>query len=251
MYLNVNILNSKLNPTENIMNYSHLDQTMTKVSGLNRYSLWYWQLKKIAVSFLIPFTIACSTPKTTIMKPKETLSLEYETFDFEKYKDLFDRYNAINYKYQKEDGTVVYIVSAGKMSGNGDIFINEIPPLPYFISFYKEFYPNGNLKEKGQHGMQSCPIGKWLECDEEGNCKIVDYDENRRFTYEDVLRFMAKQKHIDLKTGEGREQMSTIYNYEQQVWSVGTSRGYLIGRDYILDGNTGKILKDEIAPFVP
>jgi hypothetical protein len=204
----------------------------------------------LILGLIISYTVMAQ--KKYSFTPEDTMDLNFETFDFDKYKDKLKQYNAISYKFEKEDSTVVQVSSVGTMSGSGLIYINIFYPKPYFYYDHKCYYSDGKLKEKGRSGLQAIQVGKWLECDEEGNCRIVDYEKIRgRFSYEDVLKFMAKQGHINLKTGEGREQLLANYNYEQQVWNVGTSRGYLVGRDYILDGNSGKVLKGTIIPFTP
>ena len=113
----------------------------------------------------------------------------------------------------------------------------------------KKFNKYGKLIEKGIY-FGVCRIEKWLECDENGeNCKIVDYEETRgRFSYNDVLKFLAKKKFLikNPKQMEDQIPFNVKYSYEQEEWTITAryknSLGYYT---YILDGNTGKILNEE------
>lgn len=94
-----------------------------------------------------------------------------------------------------------------------------------------------------------CRIGKWIECDENGeNCQIIDYDKNRgKFGYNDILKFLDRKKFINLKTGDRRDDLRMTYRYEQQTWFISMSdeKMSVFWTDYILDGNTGKILEEK------
>ena len=172
---------------------------------------------------------------------------EYESFDISPYKDMINPIRKeLDYYYTKEDGTEVYVYWREGREAD----IREIPPKPYFHSVIITFYPDDSLQSKGAViGSGRCRIGKWLECDEEGNCKIKDYEAHRgRFGYREVLRFLEKKKYINLRTGEGRETVSMRYSYENHYWRADAGKhkdiSYII---YTLDGNTGKVLDEELV----
>lgn len=189
---------------------------------------------------MISYTVMAQ--KKYSFTPKDTMEMKYETFDINQYKSKMNEWGNLSYTFTKEDGTVVHISA----SNQREIDVIETPPAPYFYINYKIFYPSGKLKEKGQTAMKGCPIGEWLECDEEGNCKIVNYEKNRgKFTYEDVLKFMDKKKHIDLKTGRGRDRLTIGFNYEDQRWGVTATENGILYYNYTIDSNTGKVLNEK------
>lgn len=170
----------------------------------------------------------------------------YETFDIKPYKDKIDTLrNLMSYNYTKEDGTEISIFWKDGFGAQ----IDEIPPKPSFYRIIKRFNADGSLIEKGAYigSIFSGRIEKWLECDENGDFKVVDYEKNRgRFGYMQVLKFLEKKKQINLKTGKGRERITINYSYENTCWEIMTRvAGTYIRIKYTLDGNTGKILNEE------
>jgi hypothetical protein len=84
---------------------------------------------------------------------------------------------------------------------------NEFPPSPEFYKIVKNFYPNGMLKSRGKITGSHLSIGVWQYYDEEGNLtKEVDEDKKfGRIKLDQLLKFIEKEGHINLETGEGRE----------------------------------------------
>lgn len=185
--------------------------------------------------------------KKDYLNPKDIMDLtEYESFNIEPYKDKIDPFrNLISYDYTLKDGTAICVYWEEGFGAQ----IDETPPKPYFYRVMKRFNADGSLIEKGAYISNTfgCKIGKWLECDKNGHCKVVDYEDNRgRFGYKQVLEFLEKKKQINLRTGQGRESIAISYSYENTCWTVGTKvPGTYIRIEYILDGNTGKILDEK------
>jgi len=145
----------------------------------------------------------------------------------------------------------------------------EYPPSPEFYKIVKRFYPNGMLKAKGKALSDGFGIDIWNFYDEDGNItERVDMSEkfrSSRIKIKDILAFLDKEGHIDLKTGEGREYIFEGENYNHTVpchFSLnfinngkGESYWYIMIEAaewnnyyetiYHLDKDTGKVLKKE------
>ena len=83
----------------------------------------------------------------------------------------------------------------------------EYPPVPEFYRVVKSFYPNGNIQTVGKIIGENLRIGEWVYFDDRGNItEIVDEDKKLgKIKVKDILKFIEKEGHINLSTGEGRE----------------------------------------------
>lgn len=120
----------------------------------------------------------------------------------------------------------------------------QIPPPPVFFKIYKEYHPNGYLKVKGKRmGGGATMIGEWEYYDELGQL-ISKKDEDKKFSkfgYNELLLFLHQQGHINLETGENREDVDFGYDVEKKEWGV-----YAVSKSYwttemVIDGETGAI----------
>lgn len=176
------------------------------------------------------------------IKKNDMMDMQYETFDMNYYEKKKNLFGEISDNYIKEDGTQVSVW--GKL---GKYFvILETAPAPYFYTRIKLFYGDGKLQVKGIKLPEECRIGKWMECDEQGNCQIVDYNKRMgRFDYNDVLKFLNKRGYVNLETGEGRGKVCFFYWYESKTWGIRASKNNIHFKRFKLDGNSGKILEEE------
>lgn len=189
----------------------------------------------------------------------------FETFDY-------DKFEKENEKYKESEHSDTYFFKNGKIIYASQYEFYEIPPFPYFYLNYKEFYeyPDkpSNIKEKGKYFgdlslrfVGNIKIGYWYYFDENGNL-IQQVDEDKKFGkfgYNEVLKFLDEQKHINLKTGEGRDRVKIDFYYSdktpKKLWNIFVKvgeayqipgEGYRIeqkGKGYYLDGDTGEIIK--------
>ncbi len=124
----------------------------------------------------------------------------------------------------------------------------ETPPLPKLYTIFRKFYLNGNLKEEGILLPGDLHVGIWREYDEQGNLtKETNWDETYgKFDYNKVILFLAKQGHINIKTGKGRDEFTIGVDREKHCWDVNVwpvkSNNYK-GFEYLLDSDTGKVKK--------
>jgi hypothetical protein len=93
-----------------------------------------------------------------------------------------------------------------KMSYTGATYY-EYPPHHQFYTVIKQFHPNGVLKAIGKRAGRYISIGKWYFYDENGQLTEA-VDEDKKFgkiTMDWLLKFIEKEGHINLSTGEGLE----------------------------------------------
>jgi len=75
---------------------------------------------------------------------------------------------------------------------------------------YKQFYPNGTLKQKGKRCWYGFYIGKWNYYDNKGKLiNTADFDDDYAFTWEDILKFCLKRNIPLNKTTNGPA--TTVY----------------------------------------
>ena len=137
-------------------------------------------------------------------KAQQTTSEEMEKYDFELMKN---NTHAQPYGIIR-NGTKVAMYHMG---GSGTHYY-EYPPWPAYYKIVKGFYPNGNLKVVGKVVGEHISIGETIYYDEQGNITRVDEDKKfGKIKIEDILKFIEKEGHINLETGEGFETIK-IYN---------------------------------------
>ena len=125
---------------------------------------------------------------------------------------------------------------------------------------------NYNLKQKGKFfgrgkdsvsegSLHKLKIGIWYEYDESGKLtKKIDEDKKfGKFGYNELLKFLHKQKQINLNKDlviakNGKSTLYTLFHYshksDKKLWTViidNIDGEYKNG--YFIDGNTGKVLK--------
>lgn len=181
------------------------------------------------------------TLEREIVKTKKKKKMKSEKFDIATF-EANRRNNT--YQFEKADGTVV------RQMKYGDIFIENStgteaqspPPLiPYWLE--KQYYPNGKIKHKGHRMTQgSLPIGSWEYYDEQG-CKTV-VDEGAKygkFSYNDVILFLDKEKLIDLSTNKGIDNLRITYDIKRHEWHVIAHPGGTY--ECCFDAETGEVLE--------
>lgn len=179
----------------------------------------------------------------------------FEKFDIEwLVKNATAKYpmgKIFSYEYKKKDNFSIYM--GGDESGGYYYlkFFNDS-----YFSIVKEYYPNGNIKEKGWHFNQQntngFKKGIWYYFNESGELiNEINHDEPFKFTAEDVFRFCEKE-HIVLEKGdkpyaeygfhtEIRKELK--YNdYKNCVWIIRRQINGGENEQIVLDGISGKVL---------
>lgn len=160
-------------------------------------------------------------------------------------------------------------------------YIYIYPQKHQFYTIYNEYYKNTfNLKQRGKifgNGHDCCiingivrtlKIGIWYEYDEQGKLiKQIDEDKKfGKFGYNELLKFLNKEKQINLHKGVDRDRSGDVdfeitFSYSEQskkkLWLVNskiTSTQIISSQDgevraykrntYYIDGNTGRVLKN-------
>lgn len=181
----------------------------------------------------------------TIMNGKENLDFEF----LEKNSEKTPLPGINNYEYdlniEQEDHSVLVI--GGNFSTG---FAEElIPPAPAFYKIQSEYYPNGQLKEKGKTiGERNCVrIGIWQFFDEKGNqIKEVNEDDKfGKFGYNELLAFLHLNKYINIETGENRNKLKLRYDVEKKQWFVYVQGKFYVITNFVIDGETGAVISKE------
>jgi len=190
------------------------------------------------------------------------------------------------YDYESTDGgkKSVYIEQNGwvilkNMMHSGGAFYAMYPPPPEFYIIGKRFYPNGNIKSERKSLGGFVFIDTSFYYDEKGYL-VKEVNENKKFgTVKPafILKFLERAGWIDLKTGKGRTTFEFVEGYPNNpnytecvfelrfepigesyfikgnkvpIWVVKipvSPREYRWEETtYIIDGETGKVLKKEI-----
>ena len=122
--------------------------------------------------------------------------------------------------------------------------VSQTPPKPAFYHIYKEYFPNGNLKEKGKFLGEGTMIGEWEYYNETGQLVSKKNEDAKfgRFGCNELLSFLHQQKHINVKTGENREKIRIVFNEENKQWFVRTTNPRYWIIEYVINGETGEII---------
>jgi hypothetical protein len=159
-------------------------------------------------------------------------------------------------KSQQKDAKGIYFEYDWKFTENGietrvcgnkreGFVMWQTSPKPAFFKILKTYYPNGYLKKKGKcMGGGYTMVGVWEYYDESGQLTSkVDEDEKfGKFDYNELLLFLHQKDHLNIETGENRENVS--FNYDKNIkqwWVEATSSTFWI-TEYIIDGETGVII---------
>jgi hypothetical protein len=151
----------------------------------------------ILLAFLLNFCTG-QDKKDTLTSKKNNVMIE--KFDFEDYYKRMKN-NPLGNSYLKEDGTKIFI---NGIVGSPSLY--EYPPKPSFLTVYKEFYANGNLKKKETYIGERTKTGISRYYDENGNLIKEVYEDQKfgKIKPQQVLEFLQEKGYIDLKTGKGR-----------------------------------------------
>lgn len=189
--------------------------------------------------------LICQTTKSqsefTEIYPDYKVSISSESIDVKKFASKY-KGSILDYSYTEDDGTQVEVKSYKKGS-NIEIF--ERPPFPAIHVVYKEFYPNGKLKQKGVILPTQLKIGKWIECDEQGNCTITDYEADRnKYGYNEVLGYLEFRGYYN-KQDENKWECSFWFTPGSETWRVRVDKNGHQYKMYSFD-STGEYDIDEV-----
>lgn len=169
------------------------------------------------MAFIITTCLTLNAQSTyTEIHPDYKIPIDRERINVSTYASKY-KGSILDYSYTEADGTQVQVKSY-KRGSNIEVF--EQPPLPALHTIYKEFHPNGNLKQKGVLLSRQLKIGKWLECDNRGNCNIIDYETNRgTYGYNEVLGYLEFRGYYNKKDNNDWH-CSFWYTPETNTWGV-------------------------------
>ena len=180
--------------------------------------------------FICQLTISAQTNYTEVYASQK-VPIGYEKLDISTFNNKY-KGSILDYTYIKNDGTTVEAKSY-KRGSNIEIF--EKPPSIHII--YKEFYPNGNLKQKGVLFPLQLKIGKWLDLDQRGEGTITDYENGRTaFGYNDVLTYLESKGYYN-KTDGNSWKCTFWYTPEAQTWGVRVDKNGNQFKMYTFDSN--------------
>ena len=209
----------------------------------------------------------CQSKTDDNPKNKTKTKVMVEKFDFELFK-----------KYQNSDGILELsngktIISMAAPDKNETGVMEELLPNSPFLYYYKEFYPNGNLKKIETKISETVKVDQSVYYKEDGTVdKTVD--ENRNYgniKYGKLLAFLDEKGYIDLKNGKGRlnddgtNKYDIFYDSDIPAWNITITQGKKLTEaeflemtktspgepsiwkpiQYIMDANTGKLINEK------
>ena len=196
-------------------------------------------MKAIKNFAILAFTISicqqtiCAQTNDTEVYPNYRVPIEFEKINVTTFSNKY-KGSILDYTYTKNDGTVVEVKSY-KRGSNIEIF--ERPPFPAVHTIYKEFHPNGNLKQKGVLLPLQLKIGKWLNLDQRGEGTITDYENGRTaLGYNDVLTYLESKGYYN-KTDGNNWKCTFWYTPESQTWGVRVDKNGNQYKMYTFDSN--------------
>ena len=219
-------------------------------------------MKKIFFLLSILILTGCQNPEQKESKLHNNTTT-IEKFDFEIYKKT----NQGSNEYTLSNGNIIYSMVFFKNEGGA---LYERLPSPSFLTVYKEFYANGNLKKKETYIGENVKVSISRYYDEQGNL-IKEVNEDLKFGKikpQQVLEFLQGKGYINLKTGEGQidEDGRPVFklNFGKQnnekYWIITIVKGITntdpknfpkIGEPpaflplhYVMDGETGEVKID-------
>lgn len=170
------------------------------------------------------FSLNAQTAYTEIY-PDYKISMDKEVIDIGLYTGKY-KGSILDYSYTKDDGTKLVFKSYRR---NSEIEVFEYPPAPAIHIVYKVFYANGSLKEKVVFLPNQLRVGKWIQCDNKGNCTVTDLETGRNiYGYNNVLEYLEQEGYYN-KT-DGNEWKCTFWHTpEGHTWGVRIDKN---GRQY-------------------
>ena len=128
--------------------------------------------------------------------------------------------------------------------------IEDINP---YVSLWKTYHANGNIKSKGLQSWLGFYLGKQYLFDENGHLiKIKDWDEGYQFDFDHVYDFCKKRKIVLNKYTQGAPSRIEKHNFHSNpAWYItGYYPKYLKDVKWvtiILDGKTGDVIDISLA----
>ena len=204
-------------------------------------------MKHVVIALLCLCNINSCTPQNNKEYMDEKLDIKW--LERKAEKTIYDD-GSISYylEYKEKDGTMV-VIEGDKKNGFTESRISKNS----YSEMYKEYYPNGVLKEKGIL-FGEVAIGIWHYFDEQGSL-VNTIDEDKKFGnfgYMDVLNFLIEKDYVEKNTYKGifesyKDNSATIVFFEEDLtWLIRVKTpGYIIN-DYTIDGNTGEIKEHKV-----
>lgn len=192
------------------------------------------------VSFLLfGYLISNAQTESTTVYPDMKIDIGFERFNVSSIRNRY-KGSILDYTYMQSNGAEVRITSYRRGS---EIEVFEKFPAPYIHTLYKEFYPDGRLKQKGVLLPRQVKIGKWIECDRNGNHKIIDHEVGREgFGYNDVLLYLEHEDYYNSTDNT----WSYLFSHSSGKWTVRLSKGTVQYKRYIFDDKTGDVIEEEL-----
>ena len=219
-------------------------------------------MKKIFFLLSILMLTGCQNPEQKESKLHNNTTT-IEKFDFE----IYNKTNQGSNEYTLSNGNIIYSMVFFKNEGGA---LYERLPSPSFLTVYKEFYANGNLKKKETYIGENVKVSISRYYDEQGHL-IKEVNEDLKFGKikpQQVLEFLQGKGYINLKTGEGQidEDGRAVFklNFGEQnnekYWIITIVKGIpntdpknfpkigeppaFLPLHYVMNGETGKIKID-------
>jgi len=216
-------------------------------------------MKKIFFLLSILMLTGCQNPEQKESKLHNNTTT-IEKFDFE----IYNKTNQGSNEYTLSNGNIIYSMVFFKNEGGA---LYERLPSPSFLTVYKEFYANGNLKKKETYIGENVKVSISRYYDEQGNL-IKEVNEDLKFGKikpQQVLEFIQGKGYINLKTGEGQidEDGRAVFKLNfggqdnEKYWIITIVKGTpntdpknfpeigeppaFLPLHYVMDGETGKI----------
>lgn len=198
----------------------------------------------LAFVFFAGISATAQTVYTEIY-PDKKVAINYEKLDVASYRNKYQG-SILDYTYTQDDGTVVQVKSYKKGS-NIEVF--ERPPYPAIHFVYKEFYPNGNLKQKGVLLPLQLKVGKWIEAELNGEFTISDYETGRNgYGYNDILYFLEKNGCYN-QDDSNKWECFFWYTPESESWGVRVNKNTHQHKMYVFDSNGEKSIEEtDLSP---
>ena len=220
-------------------------------------------MKKIFFLLTIFMLTGCRGQEQKKIKPNTKNTTMIEKFDF----NIYEKTNKGSDEYTLPNGNTIF--SIGFIKNKKGFQYERLPP-PSFLTIYKEYYANGNLKLKETYIGQQVKVGISQYYDEQGNL-IKKVNEDQKFGKikpQQVLEFLQEKGYINLRTGKGRvdEEERPVFKLyfgeknKEKYWVISIVKGIpntdpknfpkfgeppaYLPLNYVMDGETGKVKID-------
>jgi len=204
---------------------------------------------------ILTISLSCKAQKNTkykVLNNIEITDMAIDTFDI----NLFEKYRNVNNKLSNVRSATIEKENGEKeeqVISSEEITVYYTPPLPKLYWIYKEYYLNGKLKKKGYMLTNTyMKIGVWEYYDEKGNKTTEDMDKRyskAKFTYNQIMLLLQDLGHININTGEGRDDIEIDYFTETNNWKVEIRKPKEKPYGYIFSGKNGKKVSDVVITY--